>query len=222
MTTELQIPGIPGQIAVPKQFDAVIGNPPYISYRHQTNQKAVLRAMRRLPKTIRLPAFSGKSDEYVWFLVHATHFLKEGGRLGFVVSAAILFSDYGIPLIRFLAAHYRIRAVIDSAVERWFVEADTNTVLLLIERETQEAKREANEIRFVRLRRPLAQLLPAPGDNRRRGVIEDFVDEVLSTPAGNADPRMLVKVVPQGSDGGLEFSEENEVQKTDITLDEDE
>ena len=46
-------------------------------------------------------------------------FLKNGGRLAFIVSSAILFADYGIPLIRFLARHYKIEAVIDSIVERW-------------------------------------------------------------------------------------------------------
>jgi hypothetical protein len=225
MRTELQIPGVPGQLEVPGHFDAVIGNPPYISYRHQTNQEAVLRAMSRLPEEIKLPAFSGKSDEYVWFLVHATRFLAEGGRLAFVVSSAILFSDYGVPLIRFLAAHYRIRAVVDSAVERWFVDADTNTVLLLLERERQAEEREANDIRFIRLRRSLARLFPPPDDSGRRGVIEDFVDEVLEAPAGDVDPRMLVTVVRQGTDGGLEFSGvsgEEEGEITDMDRDEDE
>jgi hypothetical protein len=220
MRTELQVPGVPGQLNVPGHFDAVIGNPPYISYRHQTNQAAVLRAMRRLPKDIRIPAFSGKSDEYVWFLVHATRFLVNGGRLAFVVSSAVLFSDYGIPLIRFLAAHYRIRAVVDSAVERWFVDADTNTVLLLLEREDRAEEREANDIRFVRLRRPLARLFPPPGDGGRRGVIEDFVDEALEAPAGESDPRMMVEVVRQGTDGGVEFSEEeDEEEVADMDLD---
>lgn len=222
MRTELQIPGIEGQLEVPKGFDAIIGNPPYISYRYQSNQEAVLRAMSRMPSSIKIPAFSGKSDEYVWFLVHATRFLVEGGRLAFVVSSAVLFSDYGIPLIRFLAAHYRIRAVIDSAVERWFVDADTNTVLLLLEREIRVEEREANDIRFVRLRRPLVRLFPPPGDGGRRDAIEDFVDEVLEAPDGDADPRMLVTVVPQGADGGLEFTgasgEDGEVG--DVSLDE--
>jgi hypothetical protein len=220
MRTELQIPGVPGQLEVPVSFDAVIGNPPYISYRYQTNQSAVLRAMSRLPEDIKIPAFSGKSDEYAWFLVHATRFLADGGRLAFVVSSAILFSDYGIPLIRFLAAHYRIRAVLDSAVERWFVDADTNTVLLLLEREFQAETREANEIRFVRLRRPLARIFPPPGDGERRGLIEDFLNEILEAPPGEADPRLLVTVVRQGPDGGLEFSGDplEEVEEANINL----
>jgi hypothetical protein len=205
--TELQIPDEPEQLKVPKAFDAVIGNPPYISYRRQTNQDAVASALRKMPAKLPMPYFSGKSDEFVWFIVHATRFLKIGGRLAFVVSSAILFSDYGVPLIRFLAAHYRIRAVIDSAVERWFVEADTNTVLLWLERDDDPASRPENLIRFVRLRRPLVQLIPAPENSQRREGLEDLTEEILRAPAGSEDPRFMINLVPQGQDGGIKFAD---------------
>jgi N-6 DNA Methylase len=204
LVTDLEVPGVPGKVRIPDAFDAVIGNPPYISYRRQTNQAQVLNALAAAPRTIKLPRFSGKSDEYAWFLVHATSFLRQGGRLGFIVSSAILFADYGIPLIRFLSRNYRIHAVIDSMVERWFIDADTNTVLLLLEREENSASRVNNSIRFIRLRRPLAQLLPSPDSEDRRGALEDLVDELLAVPAGGADPRFAASIVRQGLDGGLE------------------
>jgi hypothetical protein len=219
--TELHIPGHVEPLSVPMQFDAVAGNPPYISYRRQINQLTVLRALERLQSDLKLPVFSGKSDEYVWFLVHATRFLRADGRLAFVVSAALLFSDYGIPLIRFLARYYRIRAVIDSAVERWFLDADTNTILLLLEREDNLQIRQDTEMRFVRLRRPFAQLLPLVGHGRRRDALEDLVEEILTAAAGSDDPRFLVNVVRQGEHGGLVFAsgsddadEETEAQKS--------
>ena len=204
LTTDLEIPGVPGKLVVPHSFDAIVGNPPYISYRHQTNQALVLNALATAPGGIQLPKFSGKSDEYVWFLAHATSFLKQGGRLAFVVSSAVLFADYGLPLIRFLARHYRIEAVIDSIVERWFVDADTNTVLLLLRREDDAAARQDQEIRFIRFRRPLAQVIPAPEDEGRRGVLEDLVVELLDSPPGGADPRFTISSVRQGVDGGLD------------------
>jgi hypothetical protein len=218
--TDLQIPGEPKPLTVPKEFDAVVGNPPYISYRHQTNQQAVARALRRMPPELPLPAFSGKSDEYVWFLVHAARFLGDGGRLSFVVSSAILFADYALPLIRFLAHQFRIRAIVDSAVERWFVEADVNTLLLLLEREPDREACRANEIRFVRLRRPLAQLLPAPDVATRRGALEGLMDDVLAAPAGSEDPRMMVTRVPQGDDGGILFAADRE-EEDRLEVDED-
>lgn len=204
--TDLAIPGLPGRLGIPRQFDAVVGNPPYISYRRQTNQPKVLNALATLPRDIALPKFSGKSDAYVWFIVHATQFLRDGGRLAFVLSSALLFSDYGIPLIRFLSRHYKIRAVIDSMVERWFPDADTNTVLLLADRCHDPQERRANEMRFVRLRRPLAQLLPAPLEHSRRAALEELVDDILSRSPGEADPRMTINAFVQGDEAGLELA----------------
>jgi hypothetical protein len=189
METPLEIPGILGRLVVPSAFEAVIGNPPYISYRHITNQDAIINALAS-DTDLKLPKFSGKSDAYVWFIVHATRFLRQGGRLAFVVSAGLIFSDYGIPLIRFLGRHYRIRAIVDSIVERWFPEADTNTVLLFLERETDGARREENAMRFVRLRRPLAQIVPSSGDAERRAVIEKFLEEMIEGEIDPLDPRM--------------------------------
>lgn len=217
LETPLEIPGVLGRLTVPLIFDAVVGNPPYISYRHITNQNAILNALASDTHLV-LPKFSGKSDAYLWFIVHATRFLGQGGRLAFVVSAGMIFSDYGIPLIRFLGRHYRIRAVVDSIVERWFPEADTNTVLLFLERETDDATREANEMRFVRLRRPLAHIIPSPADADRRDVIETFLDELINGEINPADPRMQINQQVQGTEGGLTLAEEND--GTDL-LDED-
>jgi hypothetical protein len=203
LETELEIPGELGRLKIPLQFDAVIGNPPYISYRRITNQVKILNALATASEDISMPKFTGKSDAYLWFIVHATQFLRNGGRLSFVVSSAILFADYGIPLIRFIGHHFRIRAIVDSTVERWFADADTNTVLLMLERETDAEARSSNFIRFVRLRRPLAQLIPDPSNPNRRGKIEELVDQILEAEATEDDPRMQVNLVIQGTDGGL-------------------
>jgi hypothetical protein len=209
MATEMQIPGIDGTIHVPTSFHAIVGNPPYISYRRQTNQPVIEKALEKASRNLALPAFSGKSDAFAWFLVHSTRFLTQADRLAFVVSSAILFSNYGVPLIRFLSQHYRIRAVIDSAVERWFIEADTNTVLLMLEREEDEQSRREQEIRFIRFRRPLSQLLPSPGDAKRRDTLEELVEELLEARAGGDDPRFLVNVIRQGEHGGIDFERED-------------
>jgi hypothetical protein len=219
LQTDLEVPGIQGKLQVPKRFDGIVGNPPYISYRHQTNQAQVLNALANASKDIWMPKFSGKSDEYVWFIVHATSFLGQGGRLAFVVSSGMLFSDYGIPLIRFLARHYRIEAVIDSMVERWFIDADTNTILLLLRREVDPDARRANSIRFIRFRRPLAQIIPPQEDESRRSVLEDLVDELLQSPVGGADPRMTISTVKQGDEGGLEALSSDGGDEFDGSLD---
>jgi hypothetical protein len=204
---ELEIPGEPGPLTLPTAFDAVVGNPPYISYRRQTNQEQVARSLQALSRRgLRLPVFSGKSDEYVWFLVAATEYLRIGGRLAFVVSSALIFSDYGLPLIQFIGRHYKIVAVVDSLVEQWFEDADTNTVLLMLERQDDSAQRESNAIRFVRLRQPLARLLPDIDAGDRRQQLEFLVADITSATEGS-DPRFQVNVVQQGPNGGLRFAQ---------------
>lgn len=213
--TSLMIPADEGPLHIPEAFDAVVGNPPYISYRWQTNHSKVINALARSQQALVLPRFSGKSDAYVWFIAHATEFLNEGGRLAFVVSSAVLFADYGIPLIRFLSHHFKIRAVVDSVVERWFPDADTNTVLLLLERCSDADRRAANSLRFVRLRRPLAQLLAPPNHTDRRDTLEDLIQLILQSPAGGNDPRLIVNVLTQGVDAGLEFAERGTLEDED-------
>lgn len=92
-------------------------------------------------------------------------------------------------------------------VERWFPDADTNTVLLLLERCSDAEERETADIRFVRLRRPLAQLFPGPEQEGRRQALEDLVDSILTGPTGEEDPRWVIHSVAQGTDGGLSFVE---------------
>jgi hypothetical protein len=204
--TTMEIPGVKGTLPMPACIDAVVGNPPYISYRRQTNQHNVAKALGDMRASgIALPIFTGKSDEYVWFLVHATQYLGNGGRLGFVVSSALLFSDYGVPLVRFLGRHYRIVAVVDSLVEQWFEDADTNTVLLMLERNMDARTRESSDIRFVRFRQPLSRLLPDIDDAGRRDAVEHLVEEFTGATPDIEDPRFQVRLVRQGEHGGLEF-----------------
>jgi len=39
----------------------------------------ILNALATASDTITLAKFTGKSDTYLWFIVHATQFLKSGG-----------------------------------------------------------------------------------------------------------------------------------------------
>jgi hypothetical protein len=99
--------------------------------------------------------------------------------------------------------HQLLEAVINAS---WFPEADTNTVLLFLEREENAERREQNSVRFVRLRRPLAQLIALPGDPARRGAIEAFLEEMIDADIREHDPRMQINQVVQGREGGLTLS----------------
>ena len=101
---------------------------------------------------------SGRSDIYTYFFTHAAHLLKPGGYLGFVTSVGWLDTDYGFKLQEFFLRNFRIVAVIESQVEKWFEDARVTTAVTILQREEDSAKRNANSVRFIQLRRPLADI----------------------------------------------------------------
>ncbi len=145
------------------QADAVIGNPPYIR-----QEKLDKEEKRRIGNLLAQewqgpdkPKLSGRSDIYAYFFAHAAAFLKPGGYLGFVTSIGWLDTDYGFRLQEFFLKNFRIIAVMESEVEKWFEDARVTTAVTILQREPDEAKRRANLVRFMHLRKPLAEIYSA-------------------------------------------------------------
>jgi len=186
-------------------FDALIGNPPYTR----------AEWIGRLDAAAQLPLFAGdpspppapiravppelaarltrRAGLHAYFLLHSLPFLRDRGRLGFVVPNGWLDVAYGAALKQFLLDHFRVLVVIESAVERWFAAAGVNTCLLILERADDAAARAANTVRFARLRRPLRELLGAVDDARRVAVVEQLVGRLLPAadrPGGDVTVRL--------------------------------
>jgi len=106
------------------------------------------------------PIISTYADLYVSLFWHAAAFLKEGGRMGIVTSNAWLDVGYGYALQRFLLDHFKIVAILESRCEPWFLQAAVNTVVTIVERCSDPAERDAHPARFVKVKRPLAELIP--------------------------------------------------------------
>lgn len=189
-------------------FDAIVGNPPYTRAEWIGRLDAAAGQLALFPAdgpalpAALLPrelgaALSGRAGLYAYFLIHSLGFLRQGGRLGFVVPNGWLDVAYGEALKRFLLDHFRVLAVIESAVERWFAAASVNTCLLILERAADPAARAANRVRFVRLRRPLRELLGAATDSRRVAAVEQLVTRLLPA-ADRAAGEVTVRVAEQG------------------------
>ena len=186
-------------------FDALVGNPPYTR----------AEWIGRLDAAAQLPLFADDRPEtaapiravppdlaarltrraglHAYFLLHSLPFLRDRGRLGFVMPNGWLDVAYGAALKQFLLDHFRVLAVIESAVERWFAAAGVNTCLLILERADDPAARAANTVRFARLRRPLRDLLGAAGDARRVAAVEQLVGRLLPAadrPGGDVTVRL--------------------------------
>jgi len=111
------------------RFDAVIGNPPYVRYQQfqgDGRAKALRAAAECGVKLTRL------ASSWAAFLVHATRFLKQDGRLGLVLPAELLTVSYAAPVRRFLLEHLaRVRLVLFE--ELVFPGVLEEVVLLLAE-----------------------------------------------------------------------------------------
>lgn len=103
---------------------------------------------------------SGQADIYAYLFYHAAAFLSENGRMGILTSNAWLDVAYGTELKRFFLRHFKIIAIVASWAEPWFVDAAINTVFVILERCEDPDKRQTNYVKFVKLRKPLRQLLP--------------------------------------------------------------
>lgn len=151
------------KVAVPIPiFDCIVGNPPYLrsqnqddldpSYRNKLFQAALSAGIRAPPKT----------DLFAFFIYHAVRFMREGSRLGFVTPASWLTADYAASLQETLLGKVRLVAVVASSVESFFPQVDINAVFLIAEKIGDDA--EDDPIRFVTLRKPLAQLTAGKAD----------------------------------------------------------
>lgn len=169
----------PQDLAPPEPFDAIVGNPPYT--RAAWIDRLHEEAARQLAIFENAPDVTGQQEEdrnhlipahlwqtdlnrraglHAYFFLHGARFLRDGGRFGFVMPNNWLDVDYGAALKQFLLQQFKIVALIESTVERWFAEARVNTCLVILEKCGDAQARAANLVRFIQLRQPLAELAP--------------------------------------------------------------
>jgi adenine-specific DNA-methyltransferase len=85
-------------------FDCVVGNPPYIRY--QTfNGDSTSKAHERAEEAgVQLPRLA---SSWAPFLVHATQFLRRGGRLAMVVPSELGHAMYAREVLKYLIKRFR-------------------------------------------------------------------------------------------------------------------
>jgi SAM-dependent methyltransferase len=152
--TTVTINGVrPRHIPLPKTFDAVVGNPPYTRWVEipDKTQRMILHLLPQFPAyDLRPDPNRGREPGiYVYWIMHATRFLKEGGRLGMIISNMWMQTDYGVEFGKFLLDHYKIKALIDVSY-RLFT-ALISTVIILAERAGDEKERARNKVLLVRV-----------------------------------------------------------------------
>src|ERR1017187_6109763 len=170
-------------------LDAVVGNPPYVRQeliprRGQNGVKPMqakedlLELCAELWPNLKL---SGRSDLHCYFWPAATHFLKEKGWFGFLVSSSWLDVEYGFALQSWVLTNFKIHAILESNAEPWFEDARVKTCAVILQKCDDPAERNAQLVKFVRLDTPLKTILgERPDENARQIAAEEFRAEILA------------------------------------------
>lgn len=203
----------------PKIVDCIVGNPPYTRQEEiseisqvETYKEALIRkALHDGNKKV--ADISKRAGIYAYFFVHGTKFLQSGGRFGFVVSNSWLDVDYGKGIQEHFLKNYKIVAIIESKVERWFEDADINTCIVILERCTDKQQRDENLVRFVYLLKPLRHFIPPAQDLWEKQVTRlNEIDKLVKTILAhnefyqNDELRIYTKTQSELWDEGLETS----------------
>lgn len=195
------------EVTIPR-FNAVIMNPPYTRQEEmedifvQEKKKAhqiCLKDWKNLSigkyTGKRLPHLSKRSSIYAYFFIHGASFLKNDGFLGLITSNSWLDVAYGYDLQRFFLENFEIEAIVGSKVERWFVDADINTVITILRRQKKQKKRAENIVRFVQLKKPLAHFIPSTSDEKIRWKAVDKLIKMIKK-SGKPFEDEVIRIFP--------------------------
>ncbi len=138
------------------KFDSVIANPPYMDHRSlYPDSEHFKRHLKELGSDNEYydgdKKLSGYSDAYVYFVTHGTNFLREGGRLGYIIPTKWMMTRYGEGFQQFLFDHYKIRSVVGFSA-RAFEDAFVDGAMILLEKCENEDERRENSVNFIRIK----------------------------------------------------------------------
>jgi tRNA1(Val) A37 N6-methylase TrmN6 len=111
------------------QFDAVIGNPPYVGIKNLSNEQRMAARSVIAQHNVRCP-----DNGSLWFpfVLHAIASIKENGRLAFVLPFEITYARYAVSLWNILADNFSNLSIC-RIYEDFFPNVDVETILLLAE-----------------------------------------------------------------------------------------
>ena len=182
-----------------EKFDAVVTNPPYTRQEEfeQTFSKDYKAKLKRIAKEEGGIEVGKRMSIYGYFFFHAARFLNEKGKVGFITSSSWLDVDYGKYLQEFFLKNFKIVAIIESKVERWFEYADVNTCIIILEKCRGESGRKKNRVKFVQLNKPLKDFIDLQNEAERWKSINKLVRLIENKKKYFEDERIRIYPVEQ-------------------------
>lgn len=188
-------------LELPK-VDVVVGNPPYVrqekinAYYGKDYKKLLQDGAQRDAPGVNL---SGRSDILCYFFTHGGAFLKDRGYMGLLTSSNWLDTAYGFALQKYLLDNFEIIAVFESSCEPWFTGARVTTAATILRRQSEAEKRGANDVKFVWIKKPVADFLTcALTEEDRRQTFDDLRQHIENLTKDEETDAWRVRVVNQG------------------------
>lgn len=161
------------------EYDYVVGNPPYVRIQNlPDSQKAMMEQLYE--------STTGNYDIYCPFYERGLEFLKEGGKLGYITPNQFMVTDYGEGIRRVLRRDARLDEVYDFRDSGVFKDATNYPAIVIAEDEPDEATRDENQIRCVRVKANVdedtgraldEEIITAVRDHRDEpGYSDEFID----------------------------------------------
>lgn len=166
------------------RYDAVVGNPPYVRYQDFAGESRAKARERALREGV---ALTGLASSWAAFTVHAASMLAPGGRLGLVLPAELLTTNYAAPVRAYLMRRFAtVQLVMFEA--RVFPGVSEEVVLLLAEGEGPTDKFTVRQVPdldgLAAVDRTAAAWRPSPADAK-------WVPALLPAPAAEVYARLL-------------------------------
>lgn len=116
------------------QFDVVLGNPPYVSMHNMTKKQRDTCELVLRDSPFSGPTIGSNASLWAFFLLHSLSFIKQGGRVAWVLPSSLLHADYAKKLLEIHCRHFQNTKVLKLA-ERFFKEegAKETSVILIAE-----------------------------------------------------------------------------------------
>ncbi len=180
------------EVTFPNLFDVVVGNPPYTRQEKipeiGVNKDELIEKALKDFSGNKLANISKRAGIFAYFFVHGMKFLKDDGYFGFVVSDYWLDTGYGRGLQEFLMNNCAIVTIISSKVERWFIDPDINTCIVILRKCSEQQVKENNKVRFVYLKKPLREFIAATQDMWEKQVERlESIDKLIRTVMAHND-----------------------------------
>jgi len=173
-----------------KDFDVVVGNPPYTRWNEipEKTCEIIRKLYTNRLKNYKLWKFvtgGAIPGIFIPWILHSVNFLREGGRLGMIISDSWLGTEYGIGFVKYLADNFKIIAIIDLA-ERVFERPLIGTSIILLEKSSDKNERDANATAFIYI--------------KKQYDVDTILETVESARKGKIEPRegIIINVIKQG------------------------